>query len=67
MGVSVAGALADRDDRAGAAGRGLADTLSMLRGRKDELFARHVRHMWIFGSVARGEDRADRREAVTVF
>ena len=30
-----------------------------LRARKDELSARHIRHLWVFGSVARGEERDD--------
>ena len=39
--------------------RRLAEALSMLRRHKDALCARHIEHMWIFGSVARGEDRVD--------
>jgi predicted nucleotidyltransferase len=37
----------------------LAGALSALRQREDELRGRHVTHLWIFGSVARGEERDD--------
>ncbi|RBP06516.1 nucleotidyltransferase-like protein [Roseiarcus fermentans] len=39
--------------------RRLAESLGTLRRRKDDLRARHIDHMWIFGSVARGEEHAD--------
>lgn len=37
----------------------LAGTVSALRRHEDELRGRHVAHLWIFGSVARGEERDD--------
>jgi len=37
----------------------LAETLKKLREHKNELTARHVSHLWVFGSVARGEERDD--------
>jgi predicted nucleotidyltransferase len=37
----------------------LSDVLAILRSRKDELVGRGVVHLWVFGSVARGEERED--------
>jgi predicted nucleotidyltransferase len=37
----------------------LAETVRTLRQHKDELCRRRVNHLWIFGSVARGEERDD--------
>jgi len=39
-------------------GDALPKVLATLRSRKDELRARGIEHMWIFGSVARGEETA---------
>jgi uncharacterized protein len=35
----------------------LAETVKTVRQHKDELCGRHVAHLWIFGSIARGEER----------
>ena len=37
----------------------LASVVRALRGRRDELERRHVTQLWVFGSVARGEERPD--------
>ncbi len=37
----------------------LAAVVRTLRGRRDELERRHVAQLWVFGSVARGEERRD--------
>ena len=37
----------------------LAETVKTIRQHKDELCGRHVAHLWIFGSIARGEERVD--------
>lgn len=39
-------------------GSSLPRVLATLRPRKEELKARGVEHMWVFGSVARGEEKA---------
>ena len=63
MAVSVPVNLDDRVDQNApavvSAERRLADPLGRLRRHRDDLCARHVEHMWIFGSVARGEEHAD--------
>jgi predicted nucleotidyltransferase len=41
------------------AGVQLTEALRTLRRHKDDLCARNIKHMWIFGSVARGEERSD--------
>ena len=37
--------------------RRLGETVKILRRLKDELLLRDIDHLWIFGSVARGEER----------
>lgn len=40
-------------------GNSLASVVRTLRGWRDELERRHVAQLWVFGSVARGEERHD--------
>ena len=33
--------------------------IEILRAHRDELARRHVVHLWVFGSLARGDERPD--------
>jgi len=41
-----------------ARGTALPKVLATLRSRREELRNRGIEHMWVFGSVARGEEKA---------
>ena len=37
----------------------LPSVVDVLKRHREELASRHVKHLWVFGSVARGEERED--------
>jgi len=37
----------------------LPAVVGVLKRHRAELASKHVKHLWVFGSVARGEERAD--------